>query len=315
MSIPGIIGTSRSMQRIFDAVRQVAPTDTTVLIDGETGTGKELIANAIHGLSARSRGPLVKLNCAAIPDTLLASELFGHERGAFTGAVERRKGRFEKANGGTLFLDEIGELTRETQVMLLRVMQEREIERLGGSQTIPVDVRVIAATNCDLEADVRDGRFRRDLFYRLNVFPIELPPLRERPEDIPILVEYFAQKHAGRLGRSIETIDPRSMDCLRMCEWPGNIRELENVVERAVILCCDGVLRVDFGADLPVIDGGEREAIEHALRESRGRISGANGAARRLRLPASTLEFRIRRLGINKYRYRSNAPDLQIVSA
>jgi formate hydrogenlyase transcriptional activator len=315
MNIPEIIGVSQRMQRIFDAVRQVAPTDATVLIQGETGTGKELIANAIHRLSARSRGPMVRLNCAAIPESLLASELFGHERGAFTGAVERRKGRFEQAHGGTIFLDEIGDLTRETQVMVLRVLQEREIERLGSGGSIHVDVRVIAATNRDLEEDVRRDRFRRDLFYRLNVFPIQVPPLRERPEDIPALVEHFARKHASRIGRRIEHVDRRTLEYFRNCEWQGNIRELENAVERAVILSHDGTLRFAVETDAPVIDSGERDAIELALRESRGRISGDRGAARRLGLPASTLEFRIRRLGINKHRYRSPALDLQIVSA
>jgi formate hydrogenlyase transcriptional activator len=308
-----IVGDSPSLRRALEAVEQVAATEATVLISGETGTGKELIARAIHQRSHRAHGPLVKFNCAAIPETLLASELFGHERGAFTGAIERRKGRFEQAHGGTLFLDEIGELPPELQVMLLRVLQEREFERLGGGDTIHVDVRIVVATNRDLMEDVRAGRFRSDLYYRLNVFPLRLPPLRERPEDIPLLAAHFAAKHGERFGRAINRIDRRSMKLLEGGAWPGNVRELENVIERAVILSRDGVLRVERDA-LPHADligkmderlrAQEREAIEAALRASRGRVSGPNGAARALGLAPSTLDLRIKSLGIDKFQYR-----------
>jgi formate hydrogenlyase transcriptional activator len=308
-----IVGDSPSLRRALEAVEQVAATDATVLISGETGTGKELIARAIHQRSHRAKGPLVKFNCAAVPETLLASELFGHERGAFTGALERRKGRFEQAHGGTLFLDEIGELPPELQVMLLRVLQEREFERLGGGDTIHVDVRIVAATNRDLMEDVRAGRFRSDLYYRLNVFPLRLPPLRERPEDIPFLAAHFAAKHGERFGRAINRIDRRSMKLLESHQWPGNVRELENVIERAIILSRGGVLRVDRDTlPHPNLTGNmderlraqEREAIETALRASRGRISGPNGAARALGLAPSTLELRIKSLGIDKFQYR-----------
>jgi formate hydrogenlyase transcriptional activator len=308
-----IVGDSPSLRRALEAVEQVAATDATVLISGETGTGKELIARAIHQRSHRAKGPLVKFNCAAIPETLLASELFGHERGAFTGAIERRKGRFEQAHCGTLFLDEIGELPPELQVMLLRVLQEREFERLGGGDTIHVDVRIVAATNRDLMEDVRAGRFRSDLYYRLNVFPLRLPPLRERPEDIPFLAAHFAAKHGERFGRAINRIDRRSMKLLESHHWPGNVRELENVIERAIILSRGGVLRVDRDTlPHPNLTGNmderlraqEREAIETALRASRGRISGPNGAARALGLAPSTLDLRIKSLGIDKFQYR-----------
>jgi formate hydrogenlyase transcriptional activator len=308
-----IVGDSSPLRRVLEAVEQVAATDATVLINGETGTGKELIARAIHQRSPRAKGPLVKFNCAAIPETLLASELFGHERGAFTGAIERRKGRFEQASGGTLFLDEVGELPPELQVMLLRVLQEREFERLGGSEPIRVDVRIVAATNRNLTEDVRAGRFRNDLFYRLNVFPVRMPPLRERPEDVPLLAAHFCQKHGERFGRAINQIDRRTMRMLETYHWPGNVRELENVIERAVILSRNGTLRVERDA-LPVaataegldeaLRAQEREKIEAALRASGGRISGQNGAARALGLPPSTLDLRIRRLGINKFGYR-----------
>jgi len=308
-----IVGDSPALRRALEAVEQVAATDATVLIAGETGTGKELIAKAIHQRSHRAKGPLVKFNCAAIPETLLASELFGHERGAFTGAVERRKGRFEQAHGGTLFLDEIGELPPELQVMLLRVLQEREFERLGGSDPIRVDVRIVAATNRDLMEDAQAGRFRSDLYYRLNVFPLRLPPLRERPEDIPLLAAHFAAKHGERFGRAINRIDRRSMKLLESHHWPGNVRELENVIERAIILSRDGALRIERDA-LPHgnltgniderLRAQERQAIETALRASRGRVSGPNGAARALGLPPSTLELRIKSLGIDKFQYR-----------
>jgi formate hydrogenlyase transcriptional activator len=297
----------------LDTVEQVASTDATVLVTGETGTGKELIARAIHRRSPRARGPLVKVNCAAIPPTLLASELFGHERGAFSGAVERRKGRFEQAHGGTLFLDEIGELPQEMQVLLLRVLQEREFERLGGTQTLQVDVRLVAATNRDLAEDVRSGRFRSDLYYRLNVFPVHVPPLRDRAEDIPPLVAHFAEKYGQKFGRKISRVERKTMDVLQAHRWPGNVRELENAVERAVILSRNGVLSID-AAMLPAAESetiargpaetAEREAIESALSASRGKISGETGAARKVGIPPSTLEFRIKKLGIDKLRYR-----------
>jgi formate hydrogenlyase transcriptional activator len=308
-----IVGDSTPLRRVLEAVEQVAATDATVLINGETGTGKELIARAIHQRSHRVKGPLIKFNCAAIPETLLASELFGHERGAFTGAVERRKGRFEQANGGTLFLDEVGELPPELQVMLLRVLHEREFERLGGSEPIHVDVRIIVATNRSLIEDVRAGRFRSDLFYRLNVFPVRVPPLRERPENVSLLAAHFCQKHGERFGRQISQIDRRTMRMLETYQWPGNVRELENVIERAVILSRNGTLRVEQDS-LPVGNGAgyldetlraqEREKIETALRAAGGRISGPTGAARALGLPPSTLELRIKRLGIDKFGYR-----------
>jgi len=311
-----VVGESRPMRMMLESVEQVAVTDATVLITGETGTGKELVARAIHRLSHRARGPLVKFNCAAVPDTLLAAELFGHERGAFTGALMRRKGRFEQANGGTLFLDEIGELPTEMQVMLLRVLQEREFERIGGGETVRVDVRILAATNRDLAEDVRAGRFRSDLYYRLNVFPLRLPPLRERPEDIPSLVGHFAEKHGTRFNRAINRIERQTMNLLSSYHWPGNVRELENVIERAVILSRNGTLHVERESlPGPVRAGNvnerlqsqEREAIESALLISRGRISGPKGAATALGLPASTLEFRIKRLGIDKFSYRTKS--------
>jgi formate hydrogenlyase transcriptional activator len=309
-----IVGDSAPMRALLARIEQVAPTDATVLITGETGTGKELIARAVHQRSRRAAGPMVKVNCAAVPETLLASELFGHERGAFTGAIERRRGRFEQAHGGTIFLDEIGELSETMQVLLLRVLQEREFERLGGTQSIKVDVRVVTATNRDLAADVESGRFRRDLYYRLNVFPLHVAPLRERPDDIAPLVATFAAKYGSRVGRPVTRVDARSLRALAAYPWPGNVRELENIVERAVIVSRGGTLRIDReilpGADVGAsrlvdhLQESERAAIETALSASGGRVSGPQGAARRLGLPASTLEFRIRKLGIDRFRHR-----------
>jgi formate hydrogenlyase transcriptional activator len=312
-----ILAHSTELKRVLDTVEQVATTDATVLITGETGTGKELIARAIHRRSSRARGPMVKVNCAAIPGTLLASELFGHERGAFSGAVERRKGRFEQAHGGTLFLDEIGELPPEMQVLLLRVLQEREFERLGGTHTLQVDVRLVAATNRDLATDVRSGRFRSDLYYRLNVFPVHVPPLRERIEDIPPLVAHFAEKFGERFARKISRVEPQTLDILQSYPWPGNVRELENAVERAVILSRNGVLRIDVtmlpgernGTHETAGETEERNAIESALRASRGKISGETGAAKSLGMPASTVEFRIKKMGIDKLRFRRKIVD------
>lgn len=308
-----ILAHSTALKRVLETIEQVATTDATVLITGETGTGKELAARAIHRRSPRARGPFIKVNCAAIPATLLASELFGHERGAFTGAIERRKGRFEQAHGGTLFLDEIGELPQDMQVLLLRVLQEREFERLGGTQTLQVDVRLVAATNRNLTEEVRAGRFRSDLYYRLNVFPVHVPALRERLEDIPLLVAHFAAKYGARFGRKISRVDSTTMDLLQSHSWPGNVRELENVVERAVILSRSGVLHFDAAAlpGTPVKNNSteqlrseELETIENALSASHGKIAGENGAAKKLGLPASTLEFRVKKLGIDKFRYR-----------
>jgi transcriptional regulator with GAF, ATPase, and Fis domain len=296
----------------------VAPTDSTVFITGETGTGKELIARAVHKRSPRSRGAFVSVNCAALAPALISSELFGHEKGAFTGAVQRKLGRFELADGGTIFLDEVGELLPETQVALLRVLQEREFERVGGTQPIYVDVRVITATNRDLNAAVANGSFRQDLFYRLNVFPIEVPALRERRDDIPMLVEYFVQRYANRAGRYFRSIERKTLDHLVAYDWPGNIRELQNVIERSVILSAGDVFAVDelwlftqsrpsavVVAAAPVREPrSEREMIEAALAESRGRVSGSSGAAAKLGIPPSTLDHRIKALSINKKRFK-----------
>jgi len=315
-----IVGTSAPLKAVLSHVSKVAPMDSTVLITGETGTGKELVARAIHKRSARASRAFVAVNCAAIPSSLIASELFGHEKGAFTGAVQRRQGRFELADGGSIFLDEVGELPAETQVMLLRVLQERELERVGGSGPIRVDVRVIAATNRDLRTGVADGTFRADLFYRLNVFPVEVPSLRERRTDIPLLVEYFIHRYAKRAGKRIRGISRETATLLQSYDWPGNIRELQNIIERAVIVADTDTLWIDerwlSGSRRPTpiatttsaastLASHEKDAIEAALRESKGRVSGPFGAAARLGVPSSTLESKIKALNIDKQRFRS----------
>ena len=312
-----IVGSSTSLQNVLVAIEKVARTDSTVLITGETGTGKELVAHAIHRRSLRFGRALVKVNCAALPSELIASELFGHEKGAFTGALQQRIGRFEAADGGTIFLDEIGELTPEMQIALLRVLQEKEFERVGGNKTIRTDVRVITATNRNLERQVADGRFRTDLYYRINVFPVHVPPLRDRSDDIPILVDYFAARLASRMGKRLRQIEKRTLDAMQQYSWPGNIRELQNVIERGVILAEGEVFRLEPGTLVPeshrlevvpsestVPRGHPKTEIEAVLRETRGRISGRDGAAARLGVPASTLESRIRALKINKHQFR-----------
>jgi formate hydrogenlyase transcriptional activator len=311
-----IVGSSSSLQKVLAAIDKVALTDSTVLITGETGTGKELVAHAIHRRSPRNERALVKVNCASLPAELIASELFGHEKGAFTGALQQRIGRFEAANGGTIFLDEIAELSPEIQVSLLRVLQEREFERVGGNRTIKTDVRVIAATNKDLRREVSEGRFRMDLFYRLNVFPVHVPPLRERVKDIPMLVDYFAARLAARTGKKISQIEKRSLSAMQQYGWPGNIRELQNVIERCVILADGEVLRVDPSmlmqgapsiATAPIVTGFESDRkaqIEAVLRETRGKVYGPHGAAARLCLPATTLDSQLRALGINKHQFK-----------
>jgi PAS domain S-box-containing protein len=315
-----IVGASPTLTALLSRACKVAASDSTVLISGETGTGKELVARAIHRRSRRAARAFVPLNCAAIPRDLIASELFGHEKGAFTGAVQRRLGRFELANGGTIFLDEVGELSPETQVALLRVLQEREFERVGGRERIQVDVRVIAATNRDLTAAVADGAFREDLFYRLNVFPLEMPPLRERREDIPMLVEYFVGRYARRIGKTFRRIRKRTLDCLQSYPWPGNVRELQNVIERSLIVSDTDEFTVDeswlsprgrrLGTGVGLSSSlaeHEKAIVEHALRETGGRVSGPSGAAVRLGIPRSTLEWKIRALKIDKHRYRTLA--------
>ena len=298
-------------------VAKVARTDSTVLITGETGTGKELVARAIHRRSARASRTFVSVSCGAMPRELIASELFGHEKGAFTGATQRRLGRFELAHGGTIFLDEVGDLPMETQVALLRVLQEREFERVGGTASVRVDVRVIAATNRDLQAAIEAGTFRSDLFYRLSVFPIGVPALRERTDDIPLLVDYFIDRYARKAGKTIRHIEKRTLDHLRSYPWPGNVRELQNVIERSVIVCDTSEFTVDESwlTTRPVIDlslalpgsltAHEKAVIEDALRASGGRVFGPSGAAQRLGVPRSTLESRIRALKINKNRFRT----------
>jgi len=310
-----IVGSSGALQKVLSLVFKVAPTDATVLITGETGTGKELVARAIHRRSRRSSRSFVSVNCAAIPRDLIASELFGHEKGSFTGALQRRLGRFELAEGGTIFLDEVGELPAETQIALLRVLQEHEFERVGGTRSIQTNVRVVAATNRNLQAAIQAGTFRSDLFYRLNVFPIDMPPLRERREDIPVLVEYFVDHCARKVGKNIQEITKESLHLLRSYPWPGNIRELQNVIERSVIMCETENFSVDKNwlaqqplATVPKIPLGlseklaaqEKEMIEAALRESAGRVFGPSGAATKLGIPRSTLESKIRSLKISK---------------
>jgi transcriptional regulator with GAF, ATPase, and Fis domain len=313
-----IVGSSPALQVVLSGVAKVAPTDSTVLITGETGTGKELIARAIHKRSQRASRAFVSVNCAAIPRDLIASELFGHEKGAFTGATQRRLGRFESADGGTIFLDEIGELPAEMQIALLRVLQEREFQRVGGNESIRADVRVVAATNRDLQAAIADGRFRDDLFYRLNVFPIEVPALRERKPDIPLLVEYFVDRYASQAGKKITGISKKSMELLETYSWPGNIRELQNVIERSVIISDSENLSIDeswFARQPATADSAiqpfseklvakEREMIESALAESNGRVAGPRGAAAMLGIPHSTLDSKIKALRINKQRFR-----------
>jgi PAS domain S-box-containing protein len=312
-----IVGASAALKGVLSHVSKVAPTDSTVLISGETGTGKELIARAIHRHSRRADRAFVSLNCAATPPSLIASELFGHEKGAFTGAVQQRRGRFELAHSGTIFLDEIGEIPIDTQIALLRVLQEREIERVGGSRAIPVDVRVIAATNRDLSTAIAAGTFRSDLFYRLNVFPIHVPPLRKRPEDIPILVEYFVKRFAEKMAKRIRQIEKRTLQLCQRYQWPGNIRELQNIVERSVILCSGdtfsideawltshGPIRADGLDPLPqTLQDQEKDMIESALAKSRGKVAGPRGAAATLGIPPSTLESKIKQLGIDKSRF------------
>jgi len=314
-----IVGSSEPLRRVLVQVTKVARADSTVLISGETGTGKELVARAIHKRSARASRAFVSVNCAAIPAALIGSELFGHEKGAFTGATQQRLGRFELAKGGTLFLDEVGDLPAETQVALLRVLQERQFERIGGNQTLTTNVRIIAATNRDLQAAIDEGTFRRDLFYRLNVFPIDVPPLRDRKEDIPLLVEYLTERYASKAGKKIKNIEKRTLELLNSYQWPGNIRELQNVIERAVILCDGGTLSIDEvwlqhapGRQSDTRNGlarlgsdREKALIESALRESKGRVAGSAGAAAKLGIPRSTLETKIRTLGIDKHLFKS----------
>ncbi len=311
----GIIGQSRAIRNVLEQVCIVAPTDATVLLHGETGTGKELVARAIHNLSSRARRSFVRMNCAAIPSGLLESELFGHEKGAFTGALMQKKGRFEIADQGTLFLDEIGDISLELQPKLLRAVQEQEFERLGSANTISVNVRIIAATHRDLSAMIREEKFREDLFYRFNVFPIEIPPLRERREDIPLLVNYFVSKFSRRIGRQISFIPKATMEALTNNAWPGNIRELANFIERAVILSPGEELKIPMrelsvspcrnaSAQASTFVEAERKVIIEALSASSGRVAGNGGAAQRLGLKRTTLQHKIRRLGITEAHYR-----------
>jgi transcriptional regulator with GAF, ATPase, and Fis domain len=316
-----IVGTSPALEATLSRAMKVAATDSTVLITGETGTGKELVARAIHRRSTRAARPFIGVNCAAVPRDLIASELFGHEKGAFTGATQQRLGRFELAQGGTIFLDEIGELPAETQVALLRVLQEREFERVGSSRQIPTDVRVIAATNRDLPAAISAGCFRTDLYYRLHVFPIAVPALRERKADIALLAEYFIDRFARKAGKKIKRINRKTMESLQSYVWPGNIRELQNVIERSMILCETETFSVDENwlpreaAVAPKVEPQigfrrtllqeELATIKAALKDSRGRVSGPTGAAVKLGVPRSTLESKIRSLGIKKHVFKS----------
>src|SRR5713226_8184608 len=312
-----IVGSSPALKTVLSSIVKVAPTGSTVLITGETGTGKELIARAIHKGSQRAGQAFITVNCAAIPPSLIASELFGHEKGAFTGALQRRQGRFELANSGTIFLDEIGELPHETQIALLRVLQERQFERVGGSRAIPTDVRIIAATNRDLPAAISAGSFRADLFYRLNVFPIDVPPLRERREDIPMLVEYFVKRYAEMARKQITKIDKNTIKLCLSYRWPGNIRELQNIVERALILCngdtfsverawlsSQAVGRPEWGALANTLESFQKEIIEKALADSNGKVAGSDGAAAKLGMPRTTLDARIKQLHIKRYTVR-----------
>jgi len=315
-----IVGNSSALKALLSRIAKVAPTDSTVLITGETGTGKELIARAVHKRSKRSGRAFVSVNCAALAPSLISSELFGHEKGAFTGATQRRLGRFELADGGTIFLDEVGELPADTQVALLRVLQEREFERVGGANPVHVDVRLITATNRDLEAATASGTFRSDLYYRLNVFPIEVPPLRERKDDVLMLLEYFVKRYASKAGKHFRKIDKRTLELFQSYDWPGNIRELQNVIERSVVLSSGDVFSVDEAwlskqplrarSRLQASQSAsgeshrEQEIIEAALRESRGRVSGPSGAAATLRIPASTLESKIKALKIRKDQFK-----------
>jgi len=317
----GIVGSSEALRKVLLHISKVATADCTVLVLGESGTGKELVARAIHKRSNRASRPFIRVNCASIPDSLIASELFGHEKGAFTGASQRRIGRFEAAQGGTLFLDEIGDISMETQIALLRVLQEREVERIGSSQPIKINVRVLAATNRDLKAMVASGKFREDLYYRLNVFPIQVPALRERLEDIPLLVGYLTVIFARHAGKKISYIDNKTLTLFREYRWPGNIRELQNTIERAVVLCDEATLSIDetwltkvSSCESPSIapsvqkllrlrEDQEKEMIETALAECRGRLSGPSGAADKLGIPRQTLASKITNLGINKYRF------------
>jgi formate hydrogenlyase transcriptional activator len=322
-SLDEIVGESPALKKVMQQVNLVAQTDSTVLILGETGTGKELIARAIHSRSRRSARPFIRVNCAAIPASLIATELFGHEKGAFTGALQRRLGRFEAADGGTIFLDEIGELPMETQITLLRVLQEREFERVGSSHPVSVDVRILAATNRDLKAAVNAGTFRQDMFYRLNVFPIVVPSLRERATDIPILVKYLVDRYAKKAGRSFTRIDSQTFEMLQSYKWPGNIRELQNVIERAVILSEGDTFTVEeawverdsFPGKSPVdrlpstLADREREIIEAALADSRGRIAGPSGAAVKLGIPRQTLDSKIANLQIRKNQFKLQPAD------
>jgi formate hydrogenlyase transcriptional activator len=313
-----IIGNSPALESVLEQVEQVAPTDSTVLIQGETGTGKELIARAVHNLSARCGRPFIKLNCAAIPFDLLESELFGHERGAFTGAIAQKVGRFELADKGTLFLDEVGDIPPGLQPKLLRVLQEQEFERLGSTRTHQVDVRLVAATNRNLADMVKRNEFRSDLYYRLNVFPVSLPPLRERREDIPALVEHFVDILSRRMGKQIENVPPDTMSALTSYQWPGNIRELQNFIERSVILSTGDILRPPLaelkrGPEVQAVgaitlEDAERDHIRKTLEQTRWVVAGPNGAAARLGIKRSTLYFRMQKLGISRANKHSVSP-------